>query len=177
MIPPRRTTRAAAPRFADTPKPPAVGDVVEILWEGEGAYFRGNLVRHDGGPFRFQVVYDDGDRETVDLDAEFWRYAESTAVGLHKSFVPGDVAELWMKPTELLAPSGDMRWPGEMGSNLKLDVGEDPCALEYRPKISSEPLSPTNLFPQASFASLQDDSIERMPIKVRLKRAVALGRL
>ena len=54
------------------PKPLlSVGDRVEIYWSGEGEHFAGTVVRIKEG--RVEVVYDDGDEGSYDMEREVWR--------------------------------------------------------------------------------------------------------
>lgn len=176
MIPPRRKTRASAPLHADTLDPPAVGDAVEIFWEGERAYFRGILARRGAVPFTFDVMYDDGDFETVTLDSEFWRFA-GCANDPHLSFVPGDITELWGRVGSKWDHPGEAsekRWCRRL---VSIGEADDTDLLVYRPKHTAEPLSPTSVRPRADAAMGEKEKSDIVPIKVRLKRTVASGRL
>lgn len=174
MIPPRRKTRASAPLLADTLEPPVVGAAVEILWEGEGTYFRGILARRGPAPFTFDVTYDDGDSETVNLDSEFWRFARRVDEP-HRSFVPGDVTELWGRVGNNWSDSGETSV--KRRRLMSIGVTDDADLLVYRPKQVEEPLSPTSVQPRAIVAVRTKKESDIVPVKVRLKRAFASGRL
>lgn len=147
MIPPARTTRARAPQHTP-PVPPRPGDVVDVWWEGEGDYFRGVLLRDASAPrFTFLVAYDDGDRQTHDLDAEFWRYADSPDA----PFPPGFCTEAWEHE-----PSRNKR--------RREDSDDDEMHI---PRFAAE----EQVSPRAVLVQPEPD--EMVPFKVRFKRARA----
>lgn len=158
MIPPRRTTRAVAPQNADSAKVPTVGDRIEILWEGDDVYFRGTLVRAEKNTwFNFLILYDDGEGEVVDLNCEYWRYCGEDIDDLNKSFVPGDITELW--------PQNSVRPPGD--SSLSSTVAESSSGkgLEDVP----EPVSPTSICRTGLGRMHIQEPVQMLPIKARLK--------
>jgi len=57
---------AAVPRLSLS-----VDDRVEIFWDGEGSYYAGTVVDVEGG--RVEVLYDDGDEGSYDMEREVWR--------------------------------------------------------------------------------------------------------
>lgn len=71
---------------------PKLNDVVDVLWDAQGEWFRGRLVKQRGRirVFRFDVMYDDGDYLTHDLNEEHWRFASDVS----KTYEPGEVEEL-----------------------------------------------------------------------------------
>lgn len=71
---------------------PQVGDYVEVWWDGDERSYRGHLVKKRGRvhPFRFDFDYDDGDRQTHDLNEERWCFVDMP----DKWYEPGDVEEL-----------------------------------------------------------------------------------
>lgn len=83
MLPPSRSTRAAALRV-DTPplrvqerRTPRVGDVVDVYWEDREAYYRGTLERRiKKKQNTFCVLYHDGDCYDVNFDNFAWKYAD-----------------------------------------------------------------------------------------------------
>lgn len=82
MLPPPRATRGpASPMSDDLPVPkaqraPRVGDRVDILWEDRGQYYRGTLMhRVKRKTYVFQIRYDDGDLQQLDLNNFQWLHA------------------------------------------------------------------------------------------------------
>ena len=61
-----------AERAAALPKPVlAVGDRLEIFWEGENDFYAGTVVGVKGGMVK--IVYDNGDEGIYDIEKEVWR--------------------------------------------------------------------------------------------------------
>lgn len=71
---------------------PQVGDYVEVWWDGDERSYRGHLVKKRGRvhPFRFEFNYDDGDKQTHDLNEELWCFVDTP----DKWYEPGEVEEL-----------------------------------------------------------------------------------
>lgn len=71
---------------------PKIGDYVEVWWDGDERSYRGHLVKKRGRvhPFRFDIDYDDGDKQTHDLNEERWCFVETP----DKWYDYGDVEEL-----------------------------------------------------------------------------------
>lgn len=71
---------------------PKVNDLVDVLWDAQNEWFRGRLLKQRGRirVFRFDILYDDGDFLTHDLNEEHWRFAND----LTKTYEPGEVEEL-----------------------------------------------------------------------------------
>jgi len=72
---------------------PSIGDNLEIYWPLEKQYYPGTVVSIDADTEKFNIDYDDGDKETLDLTNQVWRYQGSEA--LH-----GNIAELRSNETE-----------------------------------------------------------------------------
>jgi len=65
-------TEATEAELPSLPKPVlSPGDRVEIYWEGESDYFAGTVAGFKGG--KVDVVYDDGDEGSYDMEREVWR--------------------------------------------------------------------------------------------------------
>lgn len=171
MIPPCRSTRATEPQHADSAKPPAVGDRVEVLWEDDDVYFRGVLVRAvENAWFKFLILYEDGDSEVVELNYEYWRYCGDDVDNLNTSFVPGDITELW---------------PGTASVRLHEDSSFCSTVTQFDKAVATheeqsvpgkkesecdpEPVSPTAVHRAPFRISETQKPIEMLPIKVRLK--------
>lgn len=71
---------------------PKVNDLVDVLWDAQNEWFRGRLLKQRGRirVFRFDILYDDGDFLTHDLNEEHWRFVNDPG----KTFEPGEVEEL-----------------------------------------------------------------------------------
>lgn len=85
---PKLTVRSTSNRL------PKVGDVVVVMWDGYGdvqEWYRGKLMKQRGRRhFYFDIVYDDGDKQTQDLNEEHWHFAKDS----ENCFEPGEVEEL-----------------------------------------------------------------------------------
>lgn len=162
MIPPRRKTRALSPQTFETPKPPMPGDRVEIFWDGDGTYFPATLhhpIRPHAYPFVFHVVYDDGDRETLDLDQEFWRYPDYRSMSA--SFVPGHAQELW---------ETSHRNIHHVGETVFSDLTET-CEEFISEKRGNETVCRVGECLEVASALDSGGSVNMFPIKVRFKFA------
>lgn len=103
LLPQKMPPKKARP--GPMPKPPSLGDAVEVLWQGERRYYRGVLTRQNNAlPYTYLIFYDDGDREIIDLDEETWHYARPTHRAKSRAkFTPGDLAQLWPHDRPALA--------------------------------------------------------------------------
>lgn len=91
MRPRRHQTRTCPKQTLSKPLPCA-GDLVEVLWEDRGCYFRGRLqTALQKFPFRFQVAYDDGDNLSERLDDRYWRLLDRHSGILIAEYAPGDL--------------------------------------------------------------------------------------
>lgn len=73
---------------------PKMGDDVVVMWDGYGdvqEWYRGRLMKQRGRrPFYFEIIYDDGDKQSQDLNDEHWHFVDDS----ENSFEPGEVEEL-----------------------------------------------------------------------------------
>lgn len=72
---------------------PSIGDKLEIYWPLENQYYPGHVASIDGETQMFNINYDDGDQETVNLSDEVWRFQGPDAVH-------GNIAELQSNEVE-----------------------------------------------------------------------------
>lgn len=90
-----QTLTSTKPRERSTSnRLPKVGDVVVVMWDGycdTQEWYRGKLMKQRGRRhFYFDIFYDDGDKQTQDLNDEHWYFAECC----ENCFEPGEVEEL-----------------------------------------------------------------------------------
>lgn len=77
QVRPRQAAVAARRRKRRTERQPKVNDIVEIWWDVDKTYYRGRLSRRLSEQMRFTILYDDGEKEDVNLHNEFWKFVDN----------------------------------------------------------------------------------------------------
>lgn len=54
---------------------PCLGQRIEVFWNGDDRYYAGRVAHWDPQQRKYEIRYDDGDIEHLDLNAETWRLA------------------------------------------------------------------------------------------------------
>lgn len=106
---------------------PKVNDLVDVLWDAQNEWFRGRLLKQRGRirVFRFDILYDDGDFLTHDLNEEHWRFVND----MTKTYEPGEIEELRRDLEEKsfsIATAGSIRKQRKPGRRDARTTNSDP---------------------------------------------------
>ena len=119
---------------------PAVGQAVEVFWDGEGEWFRGMVTKLDDSEQQIFVKYDDGDEEWVDLRQEQFRNADDREPTMQPRNVQKQ--KRMNKREGVLIDSDDEGQVSDEeiseGSEYEVSSDENPStADEYQPDVCS----------------------------------------